>query len=312
MKLMITGAHGLLGQKLALVAAQESDAEILLTDIAATTFFRNQRFDYEQLDVTARGDVKSLVSQYRPDVIVNTAAMTDVDACESDRELAWRVNVDGLKNLLIPARKLDRCHVVQISTDYVFDGRERVYTEKSRPNPISYYGKSKLAAENALLSSGVSGTVVRTQVLYGTGYQVRRNFVAWVLAMLEKRQPFRVVDDQVGNPTLADDLAYAVLRIAERARIGLYHVSGPEAVDRLRFAREIARIFGFDGSLISPTTSEEIGQAANRPRNSAFITLRFESEFHYRLSDVRQGLLRLYQQYRDGANHLDLLDEFMM
>jgi dTDP-4-dehydrorhamnose reductase len=310
-KFLVTGAHGLLGQKLALVIAQEASHRILLTDLAATTFFKNARFDYEQLDITARADVKSLVLQYRPDVIVNTAAMTDVDACETEREAAWRANVDGLKHLLIAARRLEGCHVVQVSTDYVFDGRSAPYAEHSRPSPVSYYGRSKLAAENALLASGVSGTVVRTQVLYGTGFKVRRNFVAWVLSMLETKKTFRVVDDQIGNPTIADDLAWAILRLAERRAGGLYHVSGPEAIDRYRFARAIARTFDFDAELIAPIRTAELGQAASRPMNSTFVTLKFESEFHTRLSDVRAGLARLYQQYRDGADHLDVLDAFM-
>jgi dTDP-4-dehydrorhamnose reductase len=304
---MITGAHGLLGQKTALIAAQESAHSLLLTDLAPVTFFRNARFEYQQLDITQRNDVKSLVSQWKPDVIVNTAAMTDVDGCESDREAAWRLNVDGLKNLIIPAKKLAGCHVIQISTDYVFDGTSAPYDETSRPNPLSYYGKSKLAAENALAASGAKATTVRTQVLYGTGYQVRQNFVAWVLAMFEKAAPFRVVNDQIGNPTLADDLAYAILRIAETGTTGLYHVSGPEAVDRFTFAKTIGTVFGFDLGLLSPTTSADIGQAANRPMNSSFVTLRFEAEFRHRLSDTERGIKRLLQQYRDGERHADSL-----
>ena len=307
MRIMITGAHGLLGQKTALIAAQESAHSLLLTDLAATTFFRNQRFEYQQLDITQRNDVKSLVAQWKPDVIVNTAAMTDVDGCESDREACWRLNVDGLKNLIIPAKKLLDCHVIQLSTDYVFDGKAASYDETSRPNPLSYYGKSKLASENALTSSGVKGSIVRTQVLYGTGYKVRQNFVAWVLAMFEKAKPFRVVDDQIGNPTFADDLAYALLRIAETGTVGLYHVSGPEAVDRFTFATSIANIFGFEPALLSRTTSADIGQAANRPMNSTFVTLRFEAEFRYRLSDTQRGLKRLLQQFRDGERHMESL-----
>jgi dTDP-4-dehydrorhamnose reductase len=306
-RVMITGAHGLLGQKLALVLAQESLHAILLTDLAPATFFKNARFEYQQLDITMRGDVKSLVAQWRPDVIINTAAMTDVDGCETDREACWRLNVDGLKNLIIPAKKLERCRIIQLSTDYVFDGNAPTYDETSRPNPMSYYGKSKLAAENALASSGVQGAIARTQVLYGTGYNVRQNFVAWVLAMLEKGKPFRVVDDQVGNPTLADDLAYALLLLAESSATGLYHISGPEAVDRFTFAKSIATVFGFSPDLISATTSGEIGQAANRPMNSAFITIKFEAEFRYRLSDTERGLKRLVQQYRDGERHIESL-----
>lgn len=309
MKILITGAHGLLGQKLALVYGRETEHEILLTDLAPQTFFRSPRFDYHQLDITRLGDVKSLVSQFQPDVIINTAAVTDVDGCEEDRLGAWRLNVDGVKNLLIPARRLQGCRVVQISSDYVFDGTKPPYDEQSRPHPVSYYGKSKLAAENAVLSSAVDGLIIRTQVLYGTGYEVRKNFVTWVLTQLERQEPFRVVTDQKGNPTMADDLAFAILKLVERGCSGVYHVSGPESLDRFSFARKIAVIFGFDPGMIGPTTSREIGQSANRPPESTFITLKVESECDYRLSGVEQGLERLRQQYKDGAAHTDLLTD---
>lgn len=307
MRILITGAHGLLGQKLALIIGRETTHELLLTDLAPRTFFINKRFDYQQLDITLLGDVKSLVGSYRPDVIINTAALTNVDACEEDKLDAWRLNVDGLKNLIIPARRIEGCRIVQVSTDYVFDGRSGPYDESSRPNPVSYYGKSKLAAENALLSSPVEGIIARTQVLYGTGYEVRQNFVSWVLAQLEKKNPFRVVDDQKGNPTLADDLAFAILKLVERRCTGVYHVSGPESLDRFSFAQKIAEIFGFDSGLISPTTSEEIGQSANRPPDSTFITLKYEAACNERLSDTERGLERMRQQIRDGASHTELL-----
>ena len=302
---MVTGAHGLLGQKLALTFGRETRHELLLTDLAPRTFFINSRFDYQQLDITQLGDVKSLVAAYRPDVIINTAAMTNVDACEEDRQAAWRLNVDGLKNLIIPARRVEGCRIVQISSDYVFDGRSAPYDEQSRPKPVSYYGKSKLAAENALLAGPVDGIVVR----YGTGYGVRPNFVSWVLSMLEKGSPFRVVDDQRGNPTLADDLAFGILQLVERLCAGVYHVSGPESLDRFSFARKIAEIFGLDAALLSPTTSAEIGQSANRPPDSSFITLKFEAASGERLSDAARGLERMRQQMRDGASHTDLLSD---
>jgi dTDP-4-dehydrorhamnose reductase len=306
---MITGAHGLLGQKLSLAFGRETGHELLLTDLAARTFFINKRFDYQQLDISHLGDVKSLVGSYHPDVIINTAAMTNVDACEEDKLAAWQINVDGLKNLIIPARRIEGCRIVQLSTDYVFDGRSAPYDEISRPRPVSYYGKSKLASENALLASPVDGIVVRTQVLYGTGYELRPNFVSWVLAQLEKDVPFRVVDDQRGSPTLADDLAFGILKLIERGGEGIFHVSGPESIDRFSFAQKIAEIFGFDADLISATTSAEIGQSANRPPDSTFITLKYEAACNERLSDVARGLERMRQQLRDGASHTDLLTD---
>ena len=307
MKILITGAHGMLGQKLGLVFGQETKEKLLLTDLEPDTFFKNDRFEYEQLDVTRRSDVKSLLSQYQPDVIINTAAYTDVDGCETDREFAWRLNVDGLKNLLIAARKLPNAYVVHLSTDFIFDGHDAPYAEDARPQPLSYYGKSKLASENALHSSGVPCAIVRTQLLYGNGYQVRKNFVTWVLSMLEAKQQFPVVTDQIGNPTFADDLAFGILKIIERRRQGTYHLAGPQAISRYEWAKTVASVFRFDPVLILPTVSAEIGQLAHRPPNSTFITLKFEAEFGMRFADVEQGLRRMAAQIRSGMNHTDLL-----
>lgn len=306
-RVLITGAHGLLGQKAAICFGRESDAEILLADLGRETFFAPPRYDYMQLDITERADVKSIVSSFRPDIILHTAALTDVDLCESERERTWRVNVDGLKNLIIPARRLDQCHLIFLSTDYVFDGRSSGYSEDSRPNPINYYGKTKLAAENALRLSGVPHAIIRTQLLYGTGIAIRRNFVLWALEMLGRRKSFPVVDDQTGNPTFVDDLAYALFKLAEQRKEGLYHVAGSEALSRHALACRIAGAFGFDETMIRRVRTADLHQAAQRPANSTFVTLKFESEFGFRLSAVDQGLQRLQDQYREGAEFLNHL-----
>jgi dTDP-4-dehydrorhamnose reductase len=309
MKVLITGAHGLLGQKLALIMGAETRWELLLTDLTSRTFFINKRFDYQQLDIRNRNDVKSLIAAYTPDVIVNTAAMTDVDACESDKVAAWSVNVDGLKHLMIGARRIEGCRIVQISSDYVFDGTAPPYDEQSRPSPLGYYGKSKLAAENALLGSSVSALLLRTQVLYGTGYELRPNFVSWVLDRLERNEPVKVVDDQIGNPTLADDLAWGIVKLLERRCEGIYHVSGPEAIDRYSFACRIAQTFGFDTRWLKRISTAELGQNAPRPADSAFITLKFEAACNWRMSNVARGLERLRYQIQEGAEHTDLLSD---
>ncbi len=308
-RILITGAHGLLGQKLAICFGRESNCEILLTDLDRTTAFNVPRFDYTQLDITNKSDVKSLIASYKPDVIIHTAAITDVDLCETEREFAWRVNVDGVKNILIAARRLDKCHLIHLSTDYIFDGKQDFYNEESRPFPLNYYGKTKLASENALVMSGVSHSIVRTQLLYGTGINTRNNFVTWALQMLEQKKIFSVVDDQTGNPTFADDLSYAILKIAEQSKNGIYHVCGPEALNRMQFAKYIAQVFQFDGEFVHAGKTRDLQQIAVRPHNSTFVTLKFESEFGFRLADVLQGLQRLRDQYKEGAEFLEHLNE---
>ncbi len=145
MRVIITGSNGLLGQKVASLLAHETDYEVLLTSIERENFQKEIRFDYYQLDVTDRSDVKGIIKSFCPDVIINCAAFTNVDECENQREFAWRLNVDAVKNLIIGSR-ITGSKIVHMSTDYIFDGKNGPYTESEVPNPISYYGRTKLFA----------------------------------------------------------------------------------------------------------------------------------------------------------------------
>lgn len=297
-RILITGCHGLLGQKLVSLLSRETDYHMLITDVSSTTFLNplnSKRCDYTQLDITAKSDVKSLIGNYRPEVIINAAAFTDVDECEVERERAWKINVDGVKHLIIGARRID-AKIVHISTDYVFDGKNGSYREDDRPNPVSYYGKTKLASENALRMSGIRYAIVRSMILYGIGKNVRRSFPLWVIDELRNKRPIRVVDDQIGNPTLVDDLAYGILRIVDLNREGIYHIAGSESVSRYLFAMEIARVFGLNPKLVQPIKTVELNQPAPRPLHSNFVILKAETDLGMKPSSIEQGLLIMKRQ----------------
>ena len=248
-RVLVTGSNGLLGQKLVELLSRGSDYDLLLTSKHPNSVIEGDDIQYRELDITQRNDVRRIVDDFQPDMIVNTAAVTNVDLCETQRELAWSVNVVGIENLVLAA-KFVGASILQLSTDYVFDGKTGPYDEDARPNPLSYYGRTKLASENVLRSSGVPFTIVRTMVLYGVALMVKPNFALWLIHELEREKPVRVVDDQYGNPTLADDLAYAMLKMIALNREGTYHVAGGELVNRYQFAIQVAKQFGFDKKLI--------------------------------------------------------------
>lgn len=250
---------------------------------------------YRRLDTSVKRDVQQTVEEFEPDVIVNTAAVTDVDACETERERAWKTNVHGVENLAYAA-KLSGARLIQISTDYVFDGKHGPYDELARPNPLSYYGRTKLASENVITTSGIPHVIVRTMVLYGAGYNVKQNFALWLIKSLADGKPVRIVDDQIGNPTLADDLAYAIMKIVELDRLGLFHVAGPDLMSRYDFALALAKHFAYNRKLITPVKTSIFKQPAPRPLRSGFITLKAQTDLGIRLSDVAQGLLALKNQ----------------
>lgn len=293
-KILLTGANGLLGQKTTEVFAKESEHELLLTDLSPNAE-EPRKFKYNTLDITHKEEVKETVKNFKPDIIINTAAYTNVDGCETEREMSWRVNVDAVKNLIIASRS-NSAKIVHISTDYIFDGKSGNYDENSQPNPQSFYGKSKLASENALISSGVSYAIIRTMIIYGNGKNIRPNFALWLIQKLKNNEAVTIVDDQFGQPTMVDDLAFALLQIVDRNRTGIYNVCGSEYLSRYEFAVKLANIFEFDKSLIIPIKTNELHQAADRPMNSSFITLKAETELAIKPLNVTEGLYMLKSQ----------------
>lgn len=294
LKILLTGANGLLGQKTAEVFARETDHELLLTDLAEKAE-EPRKFSYITLDITNKESVKKTVKDYKPDIIINAAAYTNVDGCETERELSWRVNVDAVKNLIIASR-FNSSKIIHVSTDYIFDGVYGGYDENATPNPLSFYGKAKLASENALTASGVNFAIIRTMIIYGTGKNVKKNFALWLVDKLSNNEPVNIVDDQYGMPTMVDDLGLALLRIVERDRTGIYNVCGSEYINRYEFSLKLADIFEFDRSLIIPIKTAELNQPAARPMNSSFILLKAESELGMKSLNVTDGLYMLKSQ----------------
>ena len=294
-RVLVIGSNGLLGQKVAELLIRGSNYDIILGSVEPAPVRELTSADYVQVDITSRKEVRDLVSSSSPDVIINCAAMTNVDACETERELAWKINVGGVENLADAARK-NGIHVLHVSSDYVFDGKSGPYAEDDRPEPISYYGKTKLASENALRTSEIPFFIARTMVLYGYAPGVKANFALWLVRSLRDKQPIRVVSDQMGNPTLVDDLAFGLIQAMEARRTGVYHLAGREIMSRYDFAVQTAKVFALDPLLIQPIETGQLKQPAARPLKSGLITLKAEVELGFKPSTVEQGLRTLKSQ----------------
>lgn len=303
-RVLVIGSNGLLGQKIAELLVRGSPYTVFLASIENKPVVPVQSATYTQVDVTAKKELKQLIQSAKPDVIVNCAAMTNVDACERERELAWRVNVGGVENIA-EAVRVTEAKIVHISTDYIFDGKLGPYSEDDRPEPLSYYGKTKLASENALRASGVDYFIARTMVLFGYATGVKPNFALWLIENLEKKSPVRIVDDQLGNPTLADDLAYGIARAIELGRTGVYNIAGRDIISRYEFAKKLAKVFGFDADLITPIKTPQLRQPAPRPLKSGLITLKAEVELGIRPSSAEEGLVVLKSQLSRAMKMLD-------
>ena len=286
MNLAVTGAAGLLGQKLGERAAAAghdvSRFDLVAVPQAGAGFLRH-------LDISNRDEVKRVIEDLAPEWVLNTAAYTAVDASEANEERVRSVNVDGVSNLLAAARGTGT-RVLTLSTDYVFDGREGPYAEDVPRNPLGIYGASKAEMEDVVSENGGPHLVVRTMVLYGAAPGVRTNFGLWVLQKLQAGEEVRAVTDQIGNPTLASDLARVLIEMVEQSGSGLYNAVGADRVSRYEFAVRLADTFGLDKGRIIPVTTGELGQDADRPLESGFILDRLREDFGIEPLDLERSL----------------------
>ena len=292
-KFLVFGANGLLGQNL--LPALREDYEILAAGQKENFSAALSGVHYVRCDIADREAVMKTVKGFVPNFIINAAAFTDVDGSETQKEACWKINATAVGYLAEAARRIE-ARLIHVSTDYVFDGTAAPYTEESRPQPLGYYGRAKLAGENALHSSGANFAVARTMVLYGNGSGLRPNFVTWLITQLRAGSPVRIVKDQFGNPTLASELAVALRQLAESGRNGIYHICGAEIVSRYDFARRVARVFALEEKLITPVATADLRQAASRPANSGFDISKAVRELGIAMSNVEEGLKKFREE----------------
>lgn len=293
-RVLITGANGLVGQDLVQLMSRYPEYDVLATARDAAPRFTGRSCGYSPLDITRADDVARLFQDFTPTVVVNCAAMTQVDDCETQRDACWEVNARAVEHLSRQCHQVG-AHLIQVSTDFVFDGNDGPYREEARPNALSFYGKSKQASENAARGAGLDKwSVARTVLVYGTGENLSRsNFALWVLEKLSNGETIRVVTDQYRSPTYSPDLAAGLERIARYGKSGIYHLSGREQVSVYEFARAIARVFDLDEALVQPTDSAQFTQVAPRPPKTGFIILKAETELGYKPRSLTNALRHL-------------------
>jgi dTDP-4-dehydrorhamnose reductase len=300
MKILITGAHGMLGRSL---LAQETIAELFASGRATAAV---EGHPYLASDLTDRDAVHRLVAQVHPDWVIHTAALTDVDLCETERDVAKRINLDTVGYLVEACDAID-AGLVQISTDYVFDGRDGPYGEKAQPHPLSFYGSLKLESERLVLEAGIKGIVLRTLWLYGYIPGARRNLVTWPLAEMSAQRSLYLVDDQWGNPTYVHDLARALLELCHNQVTGLFHMGGSAYMTRYQMAVEVARFFGLDPNLVHSTTTATIGQKAPRPLRSGLRSEALNTLLGRSPMDFTQGLQHMANDRHFRQDFLSLI-----
>ena len=279
-KILITGAEGQLGKALQIGLTDKFN--ILSTTRQPTQLAKNQR-NVQKLDITDKENISNVLESFKPDIIINCAAYTNVDGSEINKDLAHQVNVEGLRNL-IQLSDINT-YLIQISSDYVFDGDSGPYSEDEHTFPVNYYGKTKLEAENILRGTRRKWAIFRPNVLYSSDIFSKGNFFAWIYRSLLKKDPISVVTDQISNPTFNQQFVRAIFQCIIMDFEGILHIGSDDYMSRYEFALDIAKVFGFDSALITKIDTDSLTKKvksyiAKRPLHSGLVVSKIEKELN--------------------------------
>jgi dTDP-4-dehydrorhamnose reductase len=294
--ILITGANGLLGQKLVELLSSETTIDLIASARGENRLPSTQGYRYVSLDITKADEVNAIFDAYKPQVVIHTAAMTNVDTCETDQAGCELLNVTAVSYLIEACQKHDTflCH---LSTDFIFDGADGPYIEEAIPNPISVYGASKLRAEKLLEASSIRWAIARTVLVFGIVSDMSRtNIILWVKKSLEEGKQINVVTDQFRTPTLAEDLAMGCWLIAQKEAQGIFNISGSDFLTPYEMAIKTANFYGLPVDLIQKADSSTFSQPAKRPPRTGFILDKARRELGYQPRTFDEGIALMAKQ----------------
>jgi len=289
-KVVITGSNGLLGQSLLNLLLKDKDSYQVYGFSRGKNRSGREDFNYISIDITEKEELDKKLEQIQPDFIINTAAMTQVDDCETNKQACDILNIDVVKWITSFASK-SKTHIIHLSTDFIFDGKKGYYKETDKPNPLSYYGLSKLKSEQVLKDSKINFTILRTILVYGKVFDMSRsNIVLWVREMLEKNKEITIVDDQYRMPTYVEDLAMACKIAMDKKALGIYHISSNTLLSVYEIAQQIAETFDLNKNLIKPISTSTLNQTAPRPAKTGFNLSKTNSQLRFYPKSFKEDL----------------------
>ncbi|MFW9946853.1 MAG: dTDP-4-dehydrorhamnose reductase [Candidatus Odinarchaeota archaeon] len=303
-KLLIIGASGLTGYRLAKLSSE-------FYEVYGTYNKRPiniENCEISQLDKTNKEKVHSLIKHINPNIVIDCSAVHNVDYCETHQEETWNVNVEATKFIAKICKDIE-ARMIYISTDYIFDGTAKHYDEYSKPNPINYYGVSKLKAEEEIANLEISYAIARTSLIFGwipselkgleSSSKKSINFVLWALNKLRNRVPLNIVTDQFSTPTFVDNLVNYLLALAKSNENGIFHTTGKQCLNRYEFACKIIEVFNINKDLITPVTSDLFEQIAERPMRCCLSSDKAQKLLGVKPYTIQEALLKMKEQ-EDG------------
>jgi dTDP-4-dehydrorhamnose reductase len=295
-KILVTGANGLLGQKLVENLIENSSFEVIATGRGACRI-SVKGFKYVSMDLIDSDQVKAMLSKIQPQIIIHCAAITHVDVCEQNQEQCYQVNVKATEYLVEEAEKY-KAHFIYVSTDFVFSGEKELLDENEPPSPVNFYGQTKWESERFVSKNATYWAIVRTVLVYGLASDLSRsNLILWVKSSLEAGKEIQVVDDQFRTPTLAEDLASGCILIAEQSKNGIFNICGSDFLTPFEMAILSAEYFGLDTNLIKRTNSSAFKQPAQRPKKTGLVIEKARVELGYEPKTFLEGIAILANQF---------------
>jgi len=295
---LITGSNGLLGQKLTDLYLTNPNIKLIATALGENRHPIKTGYIYQSLDITNRKEVNDVISQWKPDTIINTAAMTNVDVCETDKTGCDRLNVDAIISLVQAANNVN-AQLIHISTDFIFDGTSGPYGEEDLAKPLSYYGQSKLKSENIVIEHATKWTILRTVLVYGLVHDMSRsNIVLWAKDALEKKKDIQVVDDQYRTPTLAEDLAMGCFLAEQKEAQGIFNISGKDLMNIYELVERVANRYGLRMDNVTKVKSNTLNQPAKRPPFTGFKLDKAMTHLDYKPHSFEEGMELLEEQLK--------------
>ncbi len=288
--ILTTGSNGLLGQKLTSLFLKKEHIKLIATGQGENRYPVKYGYTYESLDISKHNEMAKILRKYKPDVVINAAAMTNVDACETLQDQCMELNVYAVENMAKVCTEID-AHLIHISTDFIFDGTKEMYTETDAANPLSFYGKSKLLGEQNVIEFASSWAIIRTVLVYGVVDDMSRsNVVLWANKMLKTKSNAKVVDDQFRTPTLAENLAYGCFLVAEKKAQGIYNIAGKDFMSIAELVKRIATYFHLSMDHVGIVKTSSLSQPAQRPPITGLDITKARTELGYEPSTFEEGL----------------------
>ena len=301
-KVLVTGSNGLLGQKLTDLYLKNNNIQLIATGRGKNRHPLKVGYEYVEMDITDEMNVLHILSKYKPDCVIHTAAMTNVDACELDHEACVLNNINAVKYVSIASEKIG-AHLIHLSTDFIFDGADGPYQEDALPKPLSFYGDSKLKAEQLVMRYSTNWAIARTVLVYGLVADMSRsNIVLWAKDALENSKPIKVVDDQFRTPTLAEDLAMGCVLIEQKKAKGIFNISGKDFMNIYDLVGRVAKYFSLDMKNVERVSSETLSQPAKRPPVTGFDISKAKNELGYNPHSFEEGIEIINAQFHQFSN----------